>query len=182
MAPLDFAGLWQAALQSYHDPLFIPLVVGSTLLSAAAFLCFALPWTLLAFIDPIKLRRFKIQQKPFQVRTYFWPNIARITINSSIMLSLMVLAWPLFRELNTIHVGELPAWYWVVLQLLIFIVLDDFLYYWMHRAMHHPLLLRHVHVVHHRIKNTCALDGNYFHWLEFVATGLLTMRGPVNTN
>lgn len=45
--------------------------------------------------------------------------------------------------------------------------------------MHHPLLLRHVHVVHHRIKNTCALDGNYFHWLEFVATGLLTMFGPL---
>jgi plant 4alpha-monomethylsterol monooxygenase len=179
MPAWDFASIWQQVLASYQDPLFMPLVVGSTVLSAMAFLCFALPWTLLAFIDPARLRRFKIQQKPFQVRRYFWPNIARISINSSIMLLLMVLAWPIFRHINTIHTGELPAWYWIILQMGVFIVLDDFLYYWMHRTMHHPLLLRHVHVVHHRIKNTCALDGNYFHWLEFVATGLLTMLGPL---
>lgn len=165
--------------QAYQDPMYFDLVVCTLYLSIAAFLVFALPWTLLAYIDPVQLRKYKIQDKPFQVRQYFWPNIGRITMNSTIMLVIMTLIWPLFREINTIHSGELPAWYWIVAQIIFFILLDDFLYYWMHRSMHNPWLLKNVHGVHHRIKNTCALDGNYFHWAEFVATGMLALLGPL---
>jgi methylsterol monooxygenase/4-alpha-methyl-delta7-sterol-4alpha-methyl oxidase len=85
----------------------------------------------------------------------------------------------LFRHINSIHLGELPAWYIIIGQLIFFIILDDFLYYWMHRSMHQRWILRHIHGVHHRIKNTCALDGNYFHWVEFVATGLLALVPPL---
>jgi methylsterol monooxygenase/4-alpha-methyl-delta7-sterol-4alpha-methyl oxidase len=75
--------------------------------------------------------------------------------------------------------GPLPVWYWIAAQIVFFTLLDDFLYYWMHRLLHVRWLLRHVHAVHHRIKNTCAMDGNYFHWLEFVLTGTLSLVGPL---
>jgi sterol desaturase/sphingolipid hydroxylase (fatty acid hydroxylase superfamily) len=47
-------------------------------------------------------------------------------------------------------------------------------FYWMHE---NKWVLRNIHSVHHRIRNTCALDGNYFHWVEFVLIGSLTMLG-----
>ncbi len=162
----------------YQEPLFWWFPIGTTLLSTAAFLLYALPLTALAYFDPPSLAKYKIQQKPFQVRTYFWPNVARITINTSITLLLVGLLWPLLR-LTGVHLGPLPAWYVMLGQLVLFLFLDDFLFYWMHRLLHVRWLLRHVHGVHHRIKNPCAMDGNYFHWLEFVLIGSLALLGPL---
>jgi 4-alpha-methyl-delta7-sterol-4alpha-methyl oxidase len=166
------------SLAIYQEPLFWLFPVATTAISVLAFLLYALPLTALAYFDPPRLRKYKIQQKPFQVRRYFWPNVARICVNSSIMLLLIALLWPWLRQ-SSVHLGAMPAWYWVIAQLVLFTLLDDFLYYWMHRLLHVPRLMRHVHSVHHRIKNTCAMDGNYFHWLEFVLTGTLSLVGPL---
>lgn len=166
-------------LTFYENPWFWQFPAATLLLSVVAFLVFALPWTLLAFIDPAWARPYKIQQKAFQVSRYFWPNMGRIVMNSSIMFLLLIFSWPLIKH-SPIQAGTMPAWYVVALQIIFFILLDDFLYYWMHRYMHeNKWLLKHVHSVHHRIRNTCALDGNYFHWLEFVMTGSLALVGPM---
>ena len=79
----------------YHvGPLFIPWWWAAHYPARQRFMfCPAL--TLLAFIDPIKLRRFKIH-KAFQVRTISAEYRARINWSLNIMLSLMVLAWLLF--------------------------------------------------------------------------------------
>ncbi len=166
-------------LKLYQEPLFIQLPVATLLLSVGSFLVVAIPWTMLAWIDPLWARPYKIQQKPFQVRKYVLPNIARIVINTAIMLGVLVVSWPLLR-LSGIHTGAVPPWYVWILQLVFFILLDDFLFYWMHRWLHaNKWMLKHVHSVHHRIHNPCALDGNYFHWLEFVLIASLAMVGPV---
>lgn len=49
-----------------------------------------------------------------------------------------------------------PAKYgygYIPLSVLLFIVLQDTYFYWSHRAMHHPLVYRHVHRVHHLSTN-----------------------------
>ncbi|MFT7374301.1 MAG: 4-alpha-methyl-delta7-sterol-4alpha-methyl oxidase [Oleiphilaceae bacterium] len=174
---LALQSLYQTSI--YNDSMFFQFPMATLALSIGTFLIIATPWTLLAWLDPKWAQAYKIQNKPFQVRRYFWPNIARIVINSSIMLLFLILAWPLLR-LSPIHTGEVPAWYICVIQLVLFILLDDFLFYWVHRGLHeNKWLLRHIHSVHHRIRNTCALDGNYFHWLEFVLIGSLAMIGPI---
>jgi len=169
--------LFQASI--YNDPMFLLFPIATLALSIGTFILVATPWTILAWLDPLWAKPYKIQKKPFQVRRYFWPNIARITINTSIMTLFLIVTWPLLR-LSNIHAGESPEWYVWAIQLICFIFLDDFLFYWVHRGLHeNKWLLRHVHSVHHRIRNTCALDGNYFHWLEFVIIGSLAMVGPI---
>ena len=50
------------------------------------------------------------------------------------------------------------------LQLLFFILLDDFLFYWMHRSLHESRwLFKKVHSTHHRIMTPWAITGNYMH-------------------
>lgn len=170
---------FQSWLALYQDPMFLKFPVATLAISVGSFLVFALPWTLLAWLDPKWAQPYKIQQKPFQVAKYFWPNIARICINSTVMLLILVLVWPLLRFVN-MGTGPAPAWYVFVFQITLFLLLDDFLFYWMHRYLHeNKWLLRNVHSVHHRIKNTSALDGNYFHWLEFVMIGSLAIVGPI---
>jgi len=90
----------------------------------------------------------------------------------------LVLIWPLLR-LSPIHQGEMPAWYVVIAQLGFFILLDDFLYYWMHRTMHKGWLLKHVHSIHHRIRHTTAINGNYMHPIEYLCTAGLALIGPM---
>ena len=40
-------------------------------------------------------------------------------------------------------------------------------------------LLKHIHSVHHRIHNTCGVNGNYMHWVEYSLTATLTLVGPM---
>lgn len=176
---IDALTIFEPWLLFYRDPWFWQFPAATLLLSFSAFLLMALPWTWLAWADPIAMRRYKIQQMPFDLSNTFWPSISRLLVNNAITFLLLVLIWPLLRH-SGIHAGDLPPWYIIVLQLLFFILLDDFLYYWMHRGMHESKwLLRHVHSVHHRIRNTCAINGNYMHWVEFSLTASLMLLGPI---
>ncbi|MDI1301919.1 MAG: sterol desaturase family protein [bacterium] len=171
----DLLNQW---INLYREPMFWLYPMATLGISIGAFLLFALPLTLLAWIDPPALQRFKVQPGPFHVERWFWGSLGRLFGNALLMAALLVLAWPVLRY-TTIHTGALPAWWVIGLQLLFFIFLDDFLYYGMHRAMHKGWLLRQVHSVHHRIRQTSAINGNYFHPLEFIFTGTLVLVGPL---
>ncbi|WP_339905004.1 sterol desaturase family protein [Pseudomonas guineae] len=163
----------------YNDPWFWQFPMATLAFSMAAFLTVALPWTLVAWLDPVSLRKYKIQQKPFEFKKFFLPSLGRIVVNNLILSALLVLAWPLLK-LTGVHNGELPIWYVIVVQLVFFVLLDDFLYYLMHRYMHeNKWLLKHIHSVHHRIRNTCGINGNYMHWVEYSLTATLTLVGPM---
>ncbi len=58
------------------------------------------------------------------------------------------------------------------------ILFYDFLYYFLHRAMHHKSLMRHVHALHHRARNPSALESFYLHPVELFA-GLALLNGCV---
>lgn len=165
-------------MELYSDPMFWLYPVGTLVVSVFAFLLFATPYTWIAWKDPVSLRRYKVQDKPFEVEKYLGESLRRVFVNAGLMLVLLVPAWPLLR-FSPIHAGEMPVWYVVIAQLVFFIFLDDFLYYWMHRAMHKGWLLKHVHSVHHRIRNTTAINGNFFHPVEFIMTASLALVGPM---
>ena len=171
--------MWETVTGWYTEPLFWQFPVMGVLVAMVAFLVFALPWTLLAWFDPEWARPYKLQDKPFEVSRHIGPILTRMTLNTLIVAGLLVLAWPLLR-LTGIHAGEHPVWWLIIAQIAFFMVLDDFLYYWMHRWMHaNKWILRHVHSIHHRLRNPFALAGNYFHWLELVLTIGVALAGPI---
>lgn len=162
----------------YRDPMFCLFPMGTLAVSTGAFLLFAIPYTVLAWIDPPALRRYKVQDTPFDIPRWLLPSLGRLLLNVIIVAGVLVLAWPLLR-LSPIHQGAMPPWYGVIAQLVFFILLDDFLYYWMHRTMHKGWLLKHVHSIHHRIRHTTAINGNYMHPLEYLSTASLALIGPL---
>lgn len=77
------------------------------------------------------------------------------------------------------------AWYQIVGQSLLVLVVYDFAYYWLHRVMHHPKLLKAVHGVHHRARNPSAFESFYQHPVElfgglFLYFGSILALGPVH--
>lgn len=173
---MDVFSYWQGF---YNDPWFWQFPMATLAISTTAFLAVAIPWTIVAWRDPVSLRKYKIQQKPFEMKQFLLPSIGRIIVNNIILAALLVLAWPLLK-LTGVHNGEMPVWYIIIAQLIFFVLLDDFLYYCMHRYMHeNKWLLRNIHSVHHRIRNTCGINGNYMHWVEYSLTAALTLVGPI---
>ena len=79
-------------------------------------LLFAIPYTLVAWFDPPSLRRYKVQDTPFDIGKWLWPSVGRLAVNVLIVAVVLVLIWPLLR-LSPIHQGEMPAWYVVIAQL-----------------------------------------------------------------
>lgn len=61
------------------------------------------------------------------------------------------------------------SWVWMLL-------LHDTYFYWMHRAMHHPILFKYVHLVHHKSTNPSPWTAYAFHPLEAL---LETMIVPI---
>ena len=61
-----------------------------------------------------------------------------------------------------------------------------FMFYWVHRALHLPFLMKHVHYVHHRVRFPTAIDDYYVHPIETLWVTMLfflsvAIIGPVDT-
>ena len=159
-------------------PLFWLFPVGTMLVAAVTFLVFAAPLTWVAAADLPAARPYRIQTRRPRPQELVGPSIGSWAVNNGAMAVGVVAAWPLLR-LSRVHAGPLPAWWTIALQLLFFIYLDDFLYYWMHRTMHGPWLYKRVHGWHHRIVTPWAITGHYMHPVEYLLTGAVALVGPL---
>ncbi len=175
---MSWADILQYIKSIYSEALFWQFPVAATVLGIVAFQFWALPMTWLAWKDFPSLQKYKTQNRSIDVVYWLRESYKCMALNYSIGFVAIVLSWPVLR-FSGVHAGPLPAWYVMVGQILLFILLDDFLYYWMHRAMHGKWLFRHVHSVHHRVRTPCAIAGNYLHWAEYLATISLLLAGPV---
>lgn len=162
----------------YDDPLFWLFPIGASVVSMGAFLLFAAPLTAIAYFDPPRLRRYRIQERRMKPERVLWPSVRWWLLNNLLTTALVVALWPALR-LTGVHWGPLPAWWVVAGQVVLFIFLDDFLYYWMHRALHTRWLYKKVHIVHHRMTAPWAIAGHYMHPVEFTLTAALMLLGPV---
>lgn len=77
--------------------------------------------------------------------------------------------------LHDVLFHERPTpWWEIALQSVGVLMLYDFLYYFLHRTMHHKRLMRWVHGVHHRARNPSTLESFFQHPVELLAgLGLL---------
>lgn len=57
-------------------------------------------------------------------------------------------------------------------------LMADFVFYWVHRLLHHPSLYQYWHKTHHESKNTVAMSALYVHPVEYIlADGLTSALG-----
>ena len=73
----------------------------------------------------------------------------------------------------------------VAVDLLLVLLVYDFFYYFLHRWLHTPTMMRRVHGVHHRVHYPDAMDGLYLHPAEtFAGVALLftamAVVGPIS--
>ena len=63
------------------------------------------------------------------------------------------------------------GWLLILLSFFTFLMFTDFLIYWIHRALHHKLLYKHIHKPHHRFLVPTPFASHAFHPIDGYFTG-----------
>jgi sterol desaturase/sphingolipid hydroxylase (fatty acid hydroxylase superfamily) len=69
-------------------------------------------------------------------------------------------------------IDDFGTGYYLLTIPLMFVIHDTY-FYWMHRAIHHPKLFRHIHLVHHRSTNPTPLAAYSFHFSESILEAMI---------
>ena len=76
-------------------------------------------------------------------------------------------------------VDGIPNSLQLALQIIFFMIVEDFLFHPFHRIMHWPRLYPHIHKLHHEHKITIAIGTFYFHPVEFCLFNIPSFAGPM---
>lgn len=114
--------------------------------------------------DMMPYRRLHQQIKLKQVRTEIWYSFLGAIIFAA-SGTLMIIFWQrgwtkLYTELTLLD------FIWVPLSFFIAMFVHETYYYWLHRWMHKPKVLRHFHHIHHNSLYTSSFTSFSFHPIE----------------
>lgn len=77
-------------------------------------------------------------------------------------------------------VSSVPHWYTSLWQIGVAMLVEDCLFYWAHRTLHHPKLYGPIHKLHHQYKSSIGLASEYAHPIEFIFSNALPFTaGPL---
>lgn len=119
------------------------------------------------------LFRYKIQQifpKSQRVIAEVLYSIQTTIIFSSIFLLVVVVLRP-YTSLYE-NIDQYGIAYYLFTIPVMFVIHDTY-FYWMHRAIHHPKLFRHIHFTHHQSTNPTPLAAYSFHFSESILEGMI---------
>ncbi|CAN8074611.1 unnamed protein product [Agarophyton chilense] len=106
---------------------------------------------------------------------------ARLIVNHfCLVLPMIMLTHPIMDLMGAKHsVDSLPTPSYLAFQVFMFFVIEDFVFYWGHRALHTPFLYKKVHHIHHEHSAPFGLAAEYAHPFEVVFLGVATLAGPM---
>ena len=112
------------------------------------------------------LEPFSIQPDKSYQKKIFSKRIGLFLLNFVILLSMSSVNVYFFFDLFD---SSFPAWWILIIQVLIAFIVDDFWFYFIHRLMHeNKYLLKKVHAIHHRSTKPFPLEYLYAHPLEWM--------------
>lgn len=104
----------------------------------------------------------------------------RVAVNHiCLVLPLILFTHPLFKLMGSDYrVETLPTVATILSHLAFYLLMEDFVFYWIHRFLHTPWLYKNVHVVHHKHSAPFGIAAEYAHPFEVVFLGFATFSGP----
>ena len=126
-------------------------------------------------------RRWKIQPKQENDSAVHSNCIRRLLVNHFfLVLPIIMVTHPIFDLMGAKHsVESIPPLETIIFQIVIFFIIEDFVFYWGHRALHTPWLYKNVHSIHHHHAAPFGLAAEYAHPFEVCFLGFATLAGPM---
>ncbi|KAM4678113.1 fatty acid hydroxylase domain-containing protein 2 [Discoglossus pictus] len=97
-----------------------------------------------------------------------------------ISIPMVLLMYPFMKWRGSPCGMELPTFHWVLLELSIFVLIEEILFYYSHRLFHHPSIYKRIHKQHHEWTAPVGVVSLYAHPLEHIFSNMLpSMVGPM---
>jgi sterol desaturase/sphingolipid hydroxylase (fatty acid hydroxylase superfamily) len=74
---------------------------------------------------------------------------------------------------------ELPKFTKILTQIILFLIVEDFSHYWLHRFLHLQFIYPYIHYQHHEFSTPTSAATNYAHPAEVSILGFCTLLGPI---
>ena len=131
------------------------------------------------FVDlqrPKAITQFKIQEKAnsnLSIRDAV--SAARQILSNQLLIGFIYFCtfFHLRRAIGFDDGRELPSPSRVLLDFLVFLVMEELLFYYFHRLLHHPRVYKVVHKKHHEWTAPIAITAMYCHPIEHMLSNLL---------
>jgi len=95
--------------------------------------------------------------------TVIWTYLSNLLIFFPLLVNIAMSFYDIRTDLES-----MPSFWETWIQTWLSFVIEDFLFYWVHRIIHHPKLYW-IHKKHHKFYNTFHLACVYTHPIEFIA-------------
>ena len=115
---------------------------------------------------------------PWQENYKLWRKLLSKVIKTALEAHLIVLPIFLIIDVQTgiklrFDIESFPSHLEVISQLLFFMIFEDFVFYWVHRLLHHPFFYKNIHKGHHEFVEPISCSSLYAHHLEFIITNII---------
>ncbi|KAF9602833.1 hypothetical protein IFM89_031693 [Coptis chinensis] len=91
---------------------------------------------------------------------------------------LSLVSYPVIKLVGIRTDLSLPSVWELVLQLLVYFLVEDYVNYWIHRFMHCKWGYENIHWVHHEFTAPVGFAAPYAHWAEVLILGFPSFLGP----
>jgi len=135
---------------------------------------------------------FKVETKPWpwsdpreEIRESFKVQLVKtlkgLSLNHIVVAPILyVLGYASASKYMKAGVDQIPPWYYIPFQIMFCMVIEDTLFYWIHRGLHHKKLYGKVHKIHHEYKTTIGLASEYAHPIEYILSDAIPFTaGPL---
>ncbi|CAI5514411.1 unnamed protein product [Closterium sp. Naga37s-1] len=176
MATSAFETYWKALTDNFTD--FQLATIGSFLIHECVFFMSGLPYLIL---ENLNVRKFKLQKKSNPASSQIKCVLKLLMYHCLVNLPLIMASYPVFKYMGFRSTLPLPHWSTIVTQIVSYFFIEDFVFYWGHRALHSKWLYQNVHCVHHEYATPFGLTSEYAHPAEILFLGFATILGPALT-
>lgn len=160
-----------------------PIIIHTTMVLVSNFMMFCIYKSNLEFFE-----RYKITSDlwPWQLnyeefKGHFWITIKTLIINDLIIMPLSAMI-PTLLDAAKLEVDPAyyPSSFELIWSITFFMIIEDTVFYWLHRLLHTRFFYKNIHKKHHEYKITISIAAEYANPIEFIFGNLLpTSVGPL---
>jgi len=107
--------------------------------------------------------------------------VVRVIFNQTVVgLPISIVVYHLMQWRGCSFGPELPTFTRTVCEVFVFTWVEEFGFYYSHRLLHHPLIYKHVHKIHHEWTAPIGIIGVYAHPIEMIVSNSMPLvLGPL---
>eukprot|EP01112_Ceratiomyxa_fruticulosa_P016231 TRINITY_DN486_c0_g2_i4.p1 TRINITY_DN486_c0_g2~~TRINITY_DN486_c0_g2_i4.p1 ORF type:complete len:291 (-),score=38.18 TRINITY_DN486_c0_g2_i4:144-938(-) len=169
--------LWSSICNNYSQ--FTIIVLGTFIVHEFFWLIFNLPYMI--FDDFHLLQQYKLQDSSKVTSAIRWTTFKDLLKGHILqLLPVTIIGYPLLKWIGFTASSTLPTFKIFAIQFIVFNVIEDTGFYWVHRLMHKPSWYKAYHYKHHEYTAPFSLTGEVAHPVEFLFNFLIPMMlGPL---